>query len=151
MINYNRAKKILKSGKIKIHDEEILINSSLNRVAARDIFSPSNHPLCDNAAFDGFAINSNDTKNINKKKPIHFKIIGSIAAGKKPLNTKIKKFETIEIMTGGIIFQPFNTVIPIEQINFYPNKKNPKSIIINKRVKKFDHVRFEGSDFKRIN
>ena len=38
-------------------------------------------------------------------------------------------------MTGGIIFQPFNTVIPIEQINFYPNKKNPKSIIINKSKK----------------
>ena len=67
MINYNRAKKILKSAKIKIHDEEILINSSLNRVAARDIFSPSNHPLCDNAAFDGFAINSNDTKTLIKK------------------------------------------------------------------------------------
>ena len=34
----------------------------LNRVVAKDIISPSNHPLGDNAAFDGFAINYKDTK-----------------------------------------------------------------------------------------
>ena len=48
-------------------------------------------PAADNAAFDGFAINSNDTKIINKKNPKSFKIIGSIAAGNKPLNKKNKK------------------------------------------------------------
>ena len=67
MINYDQAKKILEKAKIKIQDEEILIKNSLNRVVSKDIISPSDHPLGDNAAFDGFAINSNDTKNINKK------------------------------------------------------------------------------------
>ena len=67
MINYQQAKKILKKAKIKIQDEEISIKNSLNRVVAKDIISPSNHPLGNNAAFDGFAINSKDTKNLNKK------------------------------------------------------------------------------------
>ena len=67
MINYLKAKNILKKAKIKIQDEEILIKNSLNRVVAKDIISPSNYPLGDNAAFDGFAINSEDTKNLNKK------------------------------------------------------------------------------------
>ena len=66
MINYQQAKKILKKAKIKIQDEEILSKNSLNRVVAKDIISPSNHPLGDNAAFDGFAINSKDTKNLSK-------------------------------------------------------------------------------------
>ena len=149
MINYQQAKKILQKAKIKIQDEDILINNSLNRVIAKDIFSPSSYPLDDNAAFDGFAINSNDTKKINKKNPKKFKIVGSIIAGNRPLNKKIKKFEAVEIMTGGIISKPFNTIIPIEQINYYPNKEKAKSIVINKKVNKYNHVRFKGSDYKK--
>ena len=149
MINYNQAKRILKKAKIKIGDEQVSIKDSLNRIVSKDVLSPSNHPLGDNAAFDGFAINSNDTKFINTKNPKYFKIIGSIAAGNKPLKKKIKKFEAIEIMTGGIVFKPFNTIIPIEKINFYPNKKNPKSIIIDHKINIFNHVRFKGADFKK--
>ena len=149
MITYQKAKNILKKAKIKIQDEEIYIKYSLNRVLAKDIISPSYHPLEDNAAFDGFAINSNDTKDINKKNPKHFKIVGLVAAGNKPLNRKIQKFEAIEIMTGGIISKPFNTIIPIEHIIFHPNKEKSQSIIINKKVNKFDHVRFKGSDYRQ--
>ena len=149
MINYNQAHKILKKSKIKIQDEEISIKDSLNRVVSKDIFSPSDHPLCNNAAFDGFVINSNDTNNINKKKSMHFRIVGSVAAGTKPFNKKAQKYEAIEIMTGGVISKPFNTVIPIEKIIFYPNKKKPQSIIINQNFKKYDYVRFKGSDYKK--
>jgi molybdopterin molybdotransferase len=149
MINYQQAKKILKMAKIKIQDEEILIKNSLNRILAKDVTSPSNYPPSNNAAFDGFAINSNDTKNIDKKNIKNFKIIGSIAAGTKPFKRRIQRFEAIEIMTGGIILKPFNTIVPIEQINFHPNKKKPQSIIINQKVNKYDHVRFRGSDYKK--
>ena len=149
MINYLQAKKILKKAKIKIRDEEIFINDSLNRVVSKDILSTSDYPLSDNAAFDGFVINSNDTKALNKKNIKHFRIIGSIAAGNKPLNKKVKKFETAEIMTGGVIPKMFNTIVPIEQINFYPNKKNPRSIIIDQKIRKFNHIRFKGSDYKK--
>ena len=149
MIKYQQAKNILKKAKIKIKDEEILIKNSLHRVLARDVNSPSDYPLCNNAAFDGFAINSNDTMNISKKNIKHLKIVGSIAAGTKPLKKKIRRLETIEIMTGGIISKPFNTIIPIEQITFYPNKEKPQSIIINQKINKYDHVRFKGSDYKK--
>ncbi len=149
MISYQQAKNILKKAKIKIKNEEILIKNSLNRVVAKDIISPSNHPLSDNAAFDGFAINFKDTKNLSKKNSKKFKIVGSIVAGNKPYNKKIKKFETIEIMTGGIVSKPFNTIIPIEQINFYPNNQNPKFILVNSKVNKHNHIRYKGSDYKK--
>ncbi len=45
MINYQQAKNILRKAKIKIKDEEILIKDSLNRVLAKDVTSPSDHPL----------------------------------------------------------------------------------------------------------
>ena len=52
-------------------------------------------------------------------------------------------------MTGGIIPKGFDTIIPIEQINFYPNNKNRKFILIKNKIKKYNHVRFSGSDYKK--
>ena len=149
MISYKNSIQILKKSKIKINDEIIKINSCINRVTANNIFSKANNPAADNAAFDGFVINSKDTRNLNKKKKRLFKIIGTIAAGDKTINKKSKKFQTYEIMTGSIIPKGFDTIIPIEQIVFYPNKKNPKYILVNKRVKKYQHIRFKGSDYKK--
>ena len=149
MISYQNSKRILKKAAIKIKNETILSINSLNRISSSNIYSKFNYPSGDNAAFDGYAINSKDTKNLNKNKSKAFKIVGSIAAGRQPFKKKIKKFEAIEIMTGGIIPKGFDTIIPIEKIIFYPNKKNPKFILINKRVGKYNHVRFAGSDYKK--
>ena len=149
MISYKQSKNKLKNSKILIKDEIIKSSNCLNRVSASNIFSKSNNPAADNAAFDGFAINSKDTKNLTKKKGQVFKILKTIAAGDKPWTKKIKKFQTVEIMTGGIIPKGFDTIIPIEQIVFHPNKKNPLNILINNKVKKYQHVRFKGSDFKK--
>ena len=149
MISYERSKKILKKAKIKIKDEIISSVNSLNRLVSSNVYSSINYPTGDNAAFDGYAINSKDTKRIKKNSQKQFKIIGSIAAGSKPLNKKIKKFDAIEIMTGGIIPKGFDTIIPIEQINFYPNKTNKKYIVVDQKIKKHNNVRFAGSDFKK--
>ena len=149
MISYKQSQIILKNSKIKIKDEIIKTNNCLNRVSSSNINSNVNNPLGDNAAFDGYAINSKDTKNLSKKKTKLFKILGIVAAGDKPYHKKIKKFQTVEIMTGGLLPKGFDTIIPIEQIIHYPNKKNPKYIVINKRIKKYQHVRFKGSDYKK--
>ena len=149
MISYEQSKKILKKAKIKIKDESVISVNSLNRVTSSNVYSDINYPADDNAAFDGFAINSNDTKKINKKLPKEFKIIGSIAAGAKPFKKMIKKFNAVEIMTGGILPKGFDTIIPIEQIKFYPSKLKKNSIIIDKKISKHNHVRFKGSDYKK--
>ena len=146
MISYQYSKRILKKATIKIKDEDIKSTNSLNRVVSKNVYSGINYPSGDNAAFDGYAINSNDTKKIKKNSPKKFKIIGLIAAGNKPFKKKIKKYDTVEIMTGGIIPKGFDTIIPIEKIIFYQNKKN---ILIDGKITKYNHVRFAGSDFKK--
>ena len=118
MISYEQSKKILKKSIIKIKDESIVSVNSLNRVTSSNIYSKINYPASDNAAFDGFAISSSDTKKISKKLPKEFKIIGSIAAGSKPFKKKIKKFDTVEIMTGGVLPKGFDTIIPIEPVSY---------------------------------
>ena len=56
MKSYNQAKKILINAKLKIKDEIININSSLNRIVSENILSKVNFPAGDNAAFDGFVV-----------------------------------------------------------------------------------------------
>ena len=51
-------------------------------------------------------------------------------------------------MTGTIINKPFDTIIPYEQANIIIQNKE-KYLSIDKRIKKFNHIRFEGSDFRR--
>ena len=122
MISYDQSRKILKKAKIKIKDETILSENSLNRVISDNIYSKINYPAGNNAAFDGFAVKSKDTNGINKNSPKQFKIIGSIAAGTKSLNKKIKKYDAVEIMTGGIIPKGFDTIIPINTLIFIQTK-----------------------------
>ena len=149
MIQYKKALLKLKKNKIKIKSELISAENSLNRISALDINSPNNYPAANNTAFDGFAINSKETNKINNKNTIKFRIIKTLAAGDNPKIKKISKFSTIEVTTGAIIRKPFDTVIPIEQIKFFPNSTKPKFIIINKKIKKNNFIRFLGSDFKK--
>ena len=149
MINYREAKKILIKSKIKIKDEIINSSKSLNRINVLDIYSAVNYPAGTNAAFDGFAINSKETQTLNKNNSRNFKILKTISAGDNPKLRKIKKFNTVEVMTGAIIPKFFDTIIPIEKIIFYPNKKNKKYITINEKVKKNQHLRHAGSDYKK--
>ena len=149
MTSYLRSQQILKNARIKIGDDIVNSENALNRVLSLNIFSKHNNPAANNAAFDGFAVNSSDTKFLNKNSPQKFKIIGSMIAGTKPITKKIKMFEAVEIMTGGIVPKGFDTIIPVEQIVFYPSKDNPKYIIVDKKINKHQHVRFLGSDYKK--
>tara|TARA_B100000131_G_scaffold138294_1_gene134658 strand:- start:1100 stop:2338 length:1239 start_codon:yes stop_codon:yes gene_type:complete len=149
MIHYNKALLKLSKNKLKIKSEIISVEKSLNRILSTDLRSPSNYPAADNTAFDGFAINSKETNKINNKNFKKFKIIKTLAAGDNPNIKNIPKFSTIEVMTGAVIKKPFDTVIPIEQINFFPNPSKPKYIIIKKKIKKNNFIRFLGSDFKK--
>lgn len=149
MIDYKKAISILKKNKIKINSEVILSANSINRISSSNVYSPCNYPAANNTSFDGYAINSKETRNLTKSKFEKFKIIKTLAAGDNPKIKKVPKYSTIEVMTGAIITKPFDTVIPIEQVKYFPNKSNPKFIILDKKIKNNNNIRFKSSDYKR--
>ena len=148
MRSYNEALKILKNSNIKIHNEVIKSVDSLNRVCSSNIYSKSDYPSENNTSLDGFALNFENTKKASYNNLKKFKIVATISAGSKPYKKILKKNEAIEIMTGGIMPKGTNTIIPFEECTISGDKKN-KFIIIKKAYKKFNNVRFKGSDFKK--
>ncbi|MDA7572974.1 molybdopterin molybdotransferase MoeA [Candidatus Pelagibacter sp.] len=146
MINYKKAIKILTKSKIIINDELVDSSKSINRINVLDIYCNVNYPAGTNAAFDGFAINSKDTTKLNKNNSQNFKILKTISAGDNPRIKKVKKNVTVEVMTGALIPKGFDTIIPIEQIIF---DKDKKYIQISEKIKKNQHIRCAGSDYKK--
>ena len=147
MNSYLTAISKLNKSNIKIKSELVSIKDALNRISSKEVIAKSDYPADDNTAFDGFAINSKETKNKFQR----FKIIKTIAAGDNPNIKNVPKLSCIEVMTGAIIKKPFDTIIPIEDIKFFPSKQNAKYIIINKKIKKSEFIRPKGSDYKKGN
>tara|TARA_Y100000590_G_scaffold450889_1_gene591290 strand:- start:472 stop:1719 length:1248 start_codon:yes stop_codon:yes gene_type:complete len=147
MIKYQEAIKIINKVSLNLSDEKISTLNSLNRVCAKNILSPTKNPLSNNTAFDGFALLAKETKGLSKKKVKKFKILRSIGAGDNPKIKNYQKNSSLEIMTGAIIPKPFNSIIPVERVKYFPSKKNPTHIVVDHEIKKFSFIRFAGEDF----
>ena len=147
MNSYKAAISKLNNNSLKIGSEIVSIKDALNRISSKEVIAKSDYPADDNTAFDGFAVNSKETKNTFQK----FKILKTIAAGDNPYIKKVPKLSCIEVMTGAIIKKPFDTIIPIEDIEFFPSKQNAKYIVIKKKIKKSEFIRPKGSDYKKGN
>ena len=123
MINYQEALSLIDKISLKLPNEKISTLNSVNRVCAKNILSPSTNPLANNTAFDGFAVLAKETKGLSKKKVKKFKILKTIGAGDNPKINNYLKNSSVEIMTGGIVPKPFDSIIPVEKIKYYPSEK----------------------------
>jgi len=147
MIKYQEAIKIINKISLNLSDEKISTLDSLNRVCAKDILSPTKNPLSDNTAFDGFALLAKETNGLSRKKIKKFKILKSITAGDNPKIKNYKKNSSVEIMTGAAIPKPFDSIIPVEKVKYFPSKQKATHIIVDHKVRKFSFIRFAGEDF----
>ena len=147
MIKYQKAIKIINKISFSLNDEKISTLNSLNRVCSKNVLSSTKNPLSNNTAFDGFALLSKETKGLSRKKFKKFKILKSLAAGDNPKIKNYKKNSSIEVMTGTIIPKPFNTIIPVEKVKYFPSRQKPTHIIVDHEIKKFSFIRFAGEDF----
>jgi len=147
MIKYQKAIKIINKISLNLPDEKISTIDSLNRVSSKNILSPTKNPLSNNTAFDGFALLAKETKGLSRKKIKKFKIIKSIGAGDNPKIKNYQKNSSIEVMTGALIPKPFDTILPVEKVKYFPSKQKPTHIFVDHEIKKFSFIRFAGEDF----
>lgn len=96
---------------LEAENKELL--DSLGQVTVEDIFAPFDLPLRDNSAMDGYALKANDIKGASEKHPVLLKVIGEIPAGVAP-KVHLKTGECVRIMTGGIMPDGADVVVPLE-------------------------------------
>jgi molybdopterin molybdotransferase len=143
MISVEKALKIILVNFQPLGLEKINILEARKRVIGEDVFAPHNIPSADNSAMDGYAVRHIDTKGATQAKPLQFKIIEDIPAGKVALK-KITKGEAARIMTGAVIPEGADSVIRQED-----TKKDGNTVIIYASTKKGQNIRFAGEDVRK--
>ena len=137
MLNYHQAvQKVIATAKKKII--RIPLTEALNFTLAKSIYAKKDNPSFNNSLLDGYAAKSTD---VQKNKLL--KIIGSISAGSLKKIT-YQKDSCIQIATGCPIIEPFDCMIPYEQI-----EKNGSYISSKVHIRKFDNIRKQGTDYKK--
>ena len=139
MINFEKAKKIIFESVKPIGKERVFLEDAFRRVLAEDIRASYPIPPFTNSAMDGFAIRSGDTE---KEIPVKLKIVGEESAG-KIFDKEIHEGEALYILTGAPLPPGADTVIPQEEVKIESNY-----IIISRKVKKGENVRYAGEDIK---
>lgn len=104
------AQAIIKKFVAPIQDTETVgLFDALNRILAHDIISPIHVPAHDNSAMDGYAFSSAQLQG----EKVRLSIAGSALAG-HPYTGSINTDDCVRIMTGAVMPEGCDTVIPQE-------------------------------------
>ena len=127
--------------------ETIALFDGLNRVLAYDIISPISVPPHDNSAMDGFAF---DGIQLNKHQPLMLKVIGTAFAG-KAWQGSVAHGECVKIMTGAIMPEGLDTVVPQEMVTVVvtPNAEKTHITIAPNILQQGDNRRKAGEDLQQ--
>lgn len=140
MIHVEEAQKIiLDSTKLRA-TKNANINDCLGNTLAEDIHASLNQPPFNRVAMDGIAINFDTTLGSLKD----YKIEGVQAAGSAQLKLENDK-NCIEVMTGAILPEGTNTVIPYEQVEI----NDGVATIITETMTLFQNIHSMGVDYKK--
>ena len=123
--------------------ETIALFDGLNRVLAEDIISPISVPPHDNSAMDGFAF---DGAKLSTDNSLELKVIGTALAG-KAWQGVIGHGECLKIMTGAIMPEGLDTVVPQEMVALNPEKTH--ITIAPKVLQQGDNRRKTGEDLQQ--
>ncbi|WP_342119148.1 molybdopterin molybdotransferase MoeA [Pseudoduganella sp. OTU4001] len=119
--------------------EKVALRSALDRVLAADVISPINVPAHDNSAMDGFAFAGSQLKADGNTT---LKVVGTIYAG-RPSALKPGPGECVRIMTGGVMPEGCDTVLPQE---LAADLSDVAVTIAPGTIRTGDNRRFKGED-----
>lgn len=122
--------------------ESVTLDQAINRILAEDLLSPIDVPAADNSAMDGFAFNGDCLG--NNETIVSLKIVGTAYAG-KPYEGAIGSDECIKIMTGALMPDDCDTVIPQE----FTESANESVVSFKQnQVKRGENRRLRGEDLQ---
>ena len=121
--------------------EKVLLEKSLGRVSANDLFADWELPPYENSAMDGYAVQAQELQEASRAKPLIMQVVGVQKAGSS-LKKKIKKGQAIKIMTGSPI--PFGCDAVVMKEFTEPCNKDQVKIYF--APKAGDHIRSKGED-----
>jgi molybdopterin molybdotransferase len=119
-------------------DEDVKLADAAGRVLAQDVRSPVTLPPWDNAGMDGYAVRTDDLRQINATLPVS----GVIAAGSRTVNT-LPPGAAMRIMTGAPMPAGADTVIRVEDTD-----RGTDFVRVNDLRDVGKNIRLKGSELR---
>lgn len=138
MISISEALKIIERETFALASETIDLEKSVRRVLAQNIKADMDLPPFDRSQMDGFAVQSNDVRNV----PARLKIIGESIAG-KGFDGKITSGEAVRIMTGARLPDGADAVQKVEL-----TRENDGCVEVLESAKSGQHLNLFASEIK---
>ncbi len=121
--------------------EEVMIEDSIGRILAEDIYAPIDYPPFDRSEVDGYAVSFKSVEGVDELHPVELKVVGKISVGEKPI-LGVDIGETIEIDTGAMIPRGADGVIMEE----YTDRVDLNRVIVYRGVHPGENIAYAGSD-----
>lgn len=118
------------------------------RVLAETITAGFDLPPFANSSMDGFAVRAADIQAARADQPVCLRVVADIPAG-MAVEAEIGPGEAIRIMTGAPLPEGADTVVPVEETDFYGRSAGlpaPELVCIRKAVQAGSYVRPRGED-----
>ncbi len=136
MVSITEALDLIHSNVKAVHTEILPIESALGYVAAEHIHARFDLPRFDNSAMDGYAVTMADAGGVIEPQP-------TIFAGDES-DVKVTKGRGVKIMTGAVIPEGADAVIPVEN-----TKESESGIQLPETVKRGANIRKRGEDIAK--
>jgi molybdopterin molybdotransferase len=130
-----------------LETEFVSLEASLGRVASNDIVAEERIPPYDNSAVDGFAMRSEDTRELSSGRTRRFPVLGTIIAGDTPPRSR-RKSGVWEIMTGAPFPPGLDASVKVEDVRVRRDDRGrPIEIELEKELSNRENLRGAGEDF----
>jgi molybdopterin molybdotransferase len=93
--------------------ERIFLDEALDRITAKDIFSPEDLPAHARSTMDGFAVKAADTFGASQSMPCYLQLSGEVLMGENPRG-KVEQGHCFRISTGGLLPTGSDAVVMLE-------------------------------------
>lgn len=151
MISVEEALEKVLSYADTLGEKRVPILDAIGQVLAEDVISDINVPPRDNAAMDGYAIQSSETMGASPRSPRILRVIDTVSAGAIPQH-EVKPGTAIRIMTGAPVPEGADSVVQFENTDEEKRRKSALPITeigILCKVEPGLNIRKSGEDITR--
>ncbi len=150
MLLVEEARQRILSNFSPLGEETVSLETAGERVLFEDIFSGLDLPPFSNSGMDGFAVRSADVQGASPELPVHLAVSMDIPAGASPQGA-LKPGEAARIMTGAMLPEGADCIVPIEQTDRSGLASKPAGdgVAIFRSAQAGDFVRPKGQDLKQ--
>ena len=139
MITVEQAEQLIHQHSLTMQEEVVSLAEAKGRILAESLVADRDFPPFNRVTMDGIAIRlEHEATSANQ-----FEIVGIQAAGSTPLTLENAN-QAIEVMTGAVLPNGADTVIPYESITI--NGETNKTAVLNNPIEMGRNIHRQGSD-----